>query len=132
VAAEFDVTEDTVAVKLALEAPAATVTEGGTVTAELLLATLTANPPLGAVAFSVTVQSSVPDPVNEPFAQLRPFSTGTPAPLRLMTFVVPVDESLVNVSVPGSVPATLGSNLTINVADWPLFSVSGKLAPETL
>ncbi len=59
-------TEETVAVKLAVVAPAATVTVAGTVTAELLLARLTVNPPLAAAAFSVTVQLSVPAPVMDP------------------------------------------------------------------
>ena len=50
----------TVAEKLAEVAPAATVTEEGTVTDEELLANVTANPPVGAAADSVTVQASVP------------------------------------------------------------------------
>jgi len=56
-------TEETVAVKVAVVAPAATVTEAGTVTDELLLARLTAKPPVGAAAFRVTVQLSVQAPV---------------------------------------------------------------------
>jgi hypothetical protein len=73
-------TEDTVAVKLAVVDPAATVTEAGTVTAELLLATLTANPPLGAAAFSVTEQPSVPAPVIDPLTQVSALNTGTLVP----------------------------------------------------
>jgi hypothetical protein len=64
-------TADTVAVKLAVVDPAATATDAGTVTAELLLARLTANPPLGAAAFSVTEQLSVPAPVIDELVQLR-------------------------------------------------------------
>ncbi len=64
-------TDETVAVKLAVVAPAATVTVAGTVTDELLLARLTAKPPVGAAAFRVTVQLSVPAPVIEPLAQLN-------------------------------------------------------------
>jgi hypothetical protein len=45
---------------------AATVTEAGTVTAALLLARLTVNPPLGATALKVTVQATVPAPVSDP------------------------------------------------------------------
>jgi hypothetical protein len=60
-----------VAVKLALPSPVATVTEAGTVTAELLLARLTVNPPLGAAALSPTVHVSVPAPVIVPLAQLN-------------------------------------------------------------
>jgi len=71
-------TAETVAVKLALVDPAPTVTEAGTVTAELLLVRLTANPPLGAAALSVTVQLSVPAPVIDPLAQVSALNTGTP------------------------------------------------------
>ena len=106
----------TVAEKLALEAPEATVTEAGTVTALLLLERLTANPPLAAAAFSVTVQLSVPAPVIEPLAQLSPVSTGTPVPLRLMAVEVPDEELLVRVSDPETAPAAVGSNCTVNVA----------------
>ena len=69
-------TEATVAEKLALVAPAATVTEAGTVTEELVLARPTANPPLGAAALSDTVQASVPAPVMDAFEQESPVSTG--------------------------------------------------------
>jgi len=62
-------TAETVAENAALAAPAATVTVAGTVTAELLLAKLTANPPLGAAPFSETVHASVPEPVKEALAQ---------------------------------------------------------------
>jgi hypothetical protein len=73
-------TEETVAVKLAVVAPAVTVTLAGTTTAALLLATLTANPPLGAAAFSVTVQLSVPAPVIDPLAQVEALNTGKLVP----------------------------------------------------
>jgi len=53
----------TAAEKLALVAPAGTVTEVGTVTALLLLESVTACPPVGAAELSVTVQLSVPAPV---------------------------------------------------------------------
>jgi hypothetical protein len=69
-------TEETVAMKLAAVAPAATVTVAGTVTAELLLARLTIKPPLPAAVFRVTVQLSVPAPVIEPFAQTRELRVG--------------------------------------------------------
>lgn len=67
----------TVAAKLALVAPAATVTDAGTVIAELLLLRLIANPPVGAAPLKATVQLSAPAPVIDPLAQLKPFSTGT-------------------------------------------------------
>ena len=70
------VTVEIVAVKLALVAPAATVTEAGTTTAVSLLDKLTAWPPLPAAAFSVNEQLSVPAPVIDPLVQLNPLGTG--------------------------------------------------------
>jgi len=109
-------TEETVAVKVAVVDPAATVTEAGTLTFESLLARLTANPPVAAAAFSVTVQLSVPAPVIEPLVQLSPLSTGTPVPLRLTAVEVPPEELLVRVSEPEMAPAVVGSNCTVSVA----------------
>ncbi len=109
-------TEETVAVKVAVVEPAATVTEAGTVTALLLLARLTVNPLVAAAAFRVTVQLSVPDPVNEPLAQLSALSTGTPVPLTLTTVEVPLEELLVNVSEPEAAPAVVGLKCTVSVA----------------
>ena len=109
-------TDDTVAGKLALDEPAGTVTDAGTVTAELLLPRLTANPPVAAAPFSVTVQLSVPAPVIDPLVQVSPANTATPVPLRLTTVDVPVDELLVNVNVPEAAPAAVGSNCTVRVA----------------
>lgn len=63
VTASAVVTEVTVAVNPALVAPAATVTEEGTVIAAWLLERLTTVPPAGAAALRVTVQASVPAPV---------------------------------------------------------------------
>jgi hypothetical protein len=108
-------TEETVAVKVAVVEPAATVTVAGTVTDELLLARLTAKPPVGAAAFSVTVQLSVPAPVIEPLVQLSALSIGTPVPLRPTTVEVPLEELLVRVSEPEMAPATVGSNCTVSV-----------------
>jgi hypothetical protein len=109
-------TEATVAEKLALLDPEATVTDAGTVTAELLLARFTAKPPLAAAAFNVTVQLSVSAPVIDPLVQANPVNTGTPVPLRLMAVEVPDEELLVNVSVPDAGPAVAGSNCTVRIA----------------
>jgi hypothetical protein len=108
-----DCAVDTAAIeaeKLALDAPAAMVTEAGTVTEEELLARFTANPPLAAAAFSVTLQASVPAPVNDELVQEIALSTGTPVPLRAMVEVPFVDELLVIVSVPVAAPEAVGSN----------------------
>ena len=101
-------TAEAVAVKFALVAPAATVTVAGTDTAALLLPKLTAIPPLGAAAFSVTVQLSVLAPVSDPFAQLNPLSTGTPVPVRFTFIEVPVEELLVIASCPVAGPDVTG------------------------
>jgi hypothetical protein len=111
------VTEETVAVKLAVDAPAATVTVAGTATSVLLLLPrLTTSPPVAAVVLSVTVQLSVPAPVIEPFAHVNPVSNGTPVPLKPTTVDVPVDELLVRVSDPEISPDVAGSNFTVSVA----------------
>ena len=70
------VTAAIVAVKLALVAPEATVTDDGTVTAALLLERLTDWPLLPAAALSVTVQLSVPAPVIDALAQVSALSFG--------------------------------------------------------
>lgn len=91
-------TDDTVAVKPTLVAPLTTFAEAGTVTAELLLARFTVNPPVTAATLMVTVQASVPAPVMEEFAQESPVNTGTPVPVRLITVDAPVEELLASVS----------------------------------
>ena len=95
---------------MAVVAPVATVTEAGTITAELLLARATRTPLLTAAAFSVTVQLSVPTPVIDPLLQVSPLNTGTPVPVRLIRVEVPLVELLVKVKEPVSVPAAVGSN----------------------
>jgi hypothetical protein len=97
------VTAETVAVKGALVAPAATVTEAGTVTAVLLLERLTMNPPVGAAVFSVTVQASVPEPAMDVLAQDSAVNAAVPdaavpVPLRAMTSRPLVEELLVMVN----------------------------------
>ena len=64
------VTAVTVAVKVAVLAPAETVILAGIVTEVLLLESVTASPPLGAAALNVTVQLSVPAPVMEALEQV--------------------------------------------------------------
>jgi hypothetical protein len=124
-------TDDTVAVKLPLVAPAGTVTEAGTVTAVLLLARLTTNPPVGAATFNAAVQLSDPAPVIDELAQVRLLNTGTPVPLRLTTVEEPVEELLDSVNWPLSAPAAVGANCRVSDAAWPGFKVNGKLVPET-
>ena len=81
------VTEATFAVNDAVDRPEATATVAGTVTALLLLATLTLTPPDGAAELSDTVQGVVPAPVNELLPHERAFTVGVsgePDPLRVI------------------------------------------------
>jgi hypothetical protein len=103
-------TAETVAEKLALVALAATVTEAGTTTEELLLATATVNPLPAAATFRVTEQASVPAPVIDELVQLIALSTGIPVPVRLIALEAPDEELLARVRVPVAAPATAGSN----------------------
>jgi hypothetical protein len=74
-------TAEIVAEKLALVAPSATVTDVGTVTAVELLERLTAWPPAGAAASSVTVQLSVAAPISEALLQFRLLGTACSVPV---------------------------------------------------
>jgi hypothetical protein len=125
-------TAKTVAEKPALAAPAGTITVAGTDTAELLLVRFTANPPLAAAAFSVTVQASVLDPVMDALPQESADKTGTPVPLRPITTEEPLEPSLASVNCPAITPAAVGLNCTFNMADWPGLRETGRAAPETV
>ena len=121
------VTAVAVAVNVALDAPAATVTEAGTVTALLLLVRPT-GVALAAAPVSVTVQASVAAPVTEPLLQETALTAGCPVPLSAMVAAVAL---LVIVTVPLAAPATVGSKPTVKVAVCPGFSVNGALIPDT-
>jgi hypothetical protein len=69
---------DTVAVNLALFVPAGTVTEAGTLMAEVLLERCTFSPPDGAAMFVLIVQESEPDPVTLPSSQTNPLISADP------------------------------------------------------
>lgn len=75
VATCVDPTGDTVAVNPALVAFAGTVTVPGTETAALLLDRFTLSPFFGAGVLSVTVQTSVPNPVIEALLQEIPLNS---------------------------------------------------------
>lgn len=124
------VTDDAVAVNTALLAPAGMVTETGTVAAALLLDKVTACPPVGAVAFNVTVQEEVAPAARELLAQARVLIKGIPAPVRLMAVEGAAGELLEMVIVPAAAPAMDGSKRTVSAADWPGFRVVGKVTPE--
>ncbi len=105
-----EVTAETGAEKLAVVAPEATVTEAGTVTAELLLARFTANPLLAAAALRLTVHASVPAPVADAFEQVNPDNTGMPLPESVTVLELPDAELLVSVNAPVAAPDVVGSN----------------------
>lgn len=120
----------TEASKLALVVPEATVTDAGTVTAVELLARLTADPLLSAAVFRLTVQTSVPDPVMEPWVHDSPLTIATPSPDRPTLLARPSDEVLVSFNSPLEFPAAVGSNCRARFAVSPGFKVIGNVAPE--
>jgi hypothetical protein len=109
------ITGETVALKAAVVAPVATVTEAGTVTAVLSLDRLTTSPPVGAAAFTVTWQASVAAPAMELLVQVTSVGTGVPVPLSAIVSVGFVDVWVVTVNVPVTAPAAVGANLTVNL-----------------
>jgi hypothetical protein len=66
-----------VALNVAVVAPAATVTEAGTVSEALLLASVTLDPPVGAVVFKVTVQLATAPGFRLPGLHMRDEMAGT-------------------------------------------------------
>ena len=79
IVAVWDVlTAATFAANEAADAPAATVTLPGTVTAVLLLRKVTPTPPAGAAELSETVQFVVPEPAKELPSQESALTEGTP------------------------------------------------------
>jgi hypothetical protein len=125
------VTAVAVAVKLALDAPAAIVTEAGTVTALLLLDKLTVVA-LVAAEISVTAQASVPAPVSELLLQETALSVASACPVPLRPIVaLPVEALLPIVTDPLAAPAVAGSKLIVSVAVCFGFSVIGALMPDS-
>lgn len=105
-------TEETVAENPALFAFAGTVTELGTLTAALLLDSLTLNPPVDAGAVSVTVHASVPVAVKVEVVQASAVSAVlmVPVPLRPTVLVGLVAELLLMISIPVATPDPAGTN----------------------
>ncbi|MGA8044110.1 MAG: hypothetical protein WCA37_15035 [Terracidiphilus sp.] len=108
-------TEVALAVNVADVALAGTTKEAGTLTDVLLLATLTANPVLGAGAFSLTVQVSLLVPVKVVFAHTKLLSVVVTAAFscRAMLLVTPPAEAC-RVTVCAVVTAEA---LAVNVAE---------------
>lgn len=109
-----------VAVKLAVVAPPAICTDGGSVTAALLLARFTLIPPEGALLATVTVHASVAAPVREFVVQVSDVTAGkiaiVPVPLSATVSGVPLVALLVIVSVPDSAAFVVGRNCTATAA----------------
>lgn len=141
-------TATAVAVNVALLALAATATVAGTVTAESLLARLTALPPVPAAALSVTEQLSVPAPVIDALLHVSALTVGcaggglvttaVPVPLNGTVKLPPV-ELLTSVSDPAAVPTAVGLNCKVKdkvpapgmVRGRALLLVSEKYCPAT-
>lgn len=121
-----------VAVKFALVSPAGTVTDAGTVTAELLLERFTTSPPAGAPVLRFTVHRSEPAPMMVAWLQKSPASTAwiaSPVPVRLMV-VTPLPGASEAIEIdPVAVPAAEGSNFASRVTAFPGFSDTGKPGP---
>ena len=98
------------AVKAALDDAPGTMTELGTTTFTLLLASETLIPPVGAEADRVTLQESASEPVIEVLAHESELRVGTfvvPVPLRL---TVEATALLDRTSWPVTEPAAVGLN----------------------
>ena len=126
------VTVEAVAWNPALVAPAATVTDVGTVRAELLLARFTVMPPLAAAEFKLTEQESDANSSTELLLQVSEMragaSVGNPVPSRLITAVGSVAALLVTVSWPVALPERTGLNTTLTLRlPPPPAKVTGKL-----
>jgi len=125
-------TEVAFAVKVALVAPAGTVTAAGTITAAALLARPMLCPPVGAATFRVTLHASLAAPVRELLLHEIALTGARPVPVSPIVVVGFAEELLVIVSCADAAPAAAGLNCTLSVAVPAGFSVSGKVAPETL
>lgn len=117
-------TAETCAGKLALSAPAWTVTEEGTETKALFDARFTTVPPDGAFEFRVTVQLSVPAPLIDAIAQPIEASGAEPFPCSLTCADKP--DWVDTVSLPSAEPTLEGLNLRSRLTDCPGATISGR------
>jgi hypothetical protein len=95
-----------VAVNVAVVAAAGTVTEGGTVTLALLLASVTDMPPAEAGRVNVTVHVEVPGPCTEAGVQDKLLSCGVATWLIVTVPLPPVDAKPVAFPSAAEVPFT--------------------------
>jgi hypothetical protein len=103
--------------------------------------------PVPVTAAELTVTAEVPDDVNVnanvdvvftiTLPKLRFFElnlncglgAAVPVAIKATTAGVPVDELLLTVSCPLTLPIAVGANWTCNVIDWAGLNVAGKLPP---
>jgi len=124
-----------VAVNPALEAPAATVTEAGTVSALLLLARLT-TVALVTADVKLTVHPSVPAPASVALPHVTPLNVAAACPVPLNAIVplltaLLLEALLLIVTIPLTAPVDVGSKPTVSIAVCPGFKVIGALTPDT-
>ncbi len=104
-----------VALNVAVVAPAATVTEVGTVSKVLLLPSVTATPPVGAAWLIVTVQVDLAPPLRLPGVQEAEERIGTrivpPVPV-MVGSPVPVESTPIGFERPIGVVLALGAIVT--------------------
>ena len=131
-----ELTDAAEAVKLVLVEDAATMTEAGTVTAELLLAKVSARPPEGAAAVKPTVQASDPALAIEGVrhdtvltAGVADSVGGATAVALIFTITFPCGELLTTVRSPAKAFACAEVNCSVKVAVWPGFKVAGTVIP---
>ncbi len=135
-----ELTDETVAVKLAVVALAGTVTEAGTITAALLLVMATLCPPLPAAALIVTEQASVPAPVIDPLEHESALGTigalppefFLPLPCNFTKAVGLAVELLAIVTCPVDVPSVLGLKCTLKLIVLPAARVTGRLPSPSI
>lgn len=132
-------TDATIAVNPALVALAGTVTVAGTETAASLLDRLTLRPPLGAADVRVTVQASIPEPVNDGFVQESALNAAAgaevaavPFPLRLTAAEPPGNAVLEMVSRSVAAPSADGLNCTLKPYVPPPAMTRGRLPCATM
>lgn len=118
--------------KAADVALAGTVTEVGTVTAALLLDSLTTSPPAGAGVPRLTAHASVPAPERELLAhEIEEIELIADVPAALMfTVMLPVEELLAIVRIPVKVLTWGEVKLRVSVAVWPGVRVAGAVTPD--
>lgn len=114
------VTAAAVALKVALEPPAGTVTEPGTVRLAPLLEMPTAAPPAGAGEDRLTEQETAPGPVNDDGPQESELSAA--AGRTVMTALFPVAAMLLPVAKAAYVAVNCTGTLLllVEVASWKL------------